>query len=732
MGKYLRCMSLTPHLPLDYARDKHLQRRPRLILLLLLGCVSLTTTAQTDTLNRDGTEDDFQQQLIEDVATNLGDETDEFAFNAAFDLLETYRKRPLNLNRATYDQLLETLLLTPIQITQLLAYRDRMNGFISPYELQVIPSMTLDDIRRVMPYLRIGGELDDVKVPLGRMLREGNREFYLRWSRNLETARGYEIGPDEGTQFYLGSPDRLYTRFRSRFGNKMSVGFTAEKDPGEAFFAENNRRRGFDFYSAHFYVRGLGRTVKALAVGDFNISFGQGLVLYTGFGFGKSSQTTNIARGGQVLRPYTSVNEFSFLRGVATTLGLGEKAELTLFASRKGRTANVVNPVDTLEVDPDLFTVSSLNLSGFNRTPNEVADRNAITQTSFGGSLQLQPHRRLRVGVNVLSESLSQPLELADRVYNRFFFQGTDLLNGSVDYRYRLRNFTFFGEMAASRNLTIGQEQTGFAHMHGLMLGLNRFADLSVLYRDYGVEYQSLNARPFGETASGRNERGLYFGLELRPGTHWRVNAYYDLFQFPFFRFNVDAPDTGHEYRFRLTYWRKRKLETYLELRSETKGFRLSGEIIDPVIPRTRFQGRLHFGYKITPTLEWRSRIDAGFTEDAGDGRQEGIMLFQDFHYRPRGAWSVSARLAVFDTDGYDVRFYQYENGLLYNARVVPYYGRGTRTFLLLRYKGIRKLTLEGRLAQTFFADGREVGSGLEATGGPRRTEVGAQVIWRF
>lgn len=706
--------------------------RPRPLLFLLLTLFWLGASAQTEPHSTDGTEDDFQQQLIEDIANNAGDDTDEFAFNAAFELLETYRKRPLNLNRASYDELLETLLLSPIQISQILEYRDRMNGFISPYELQVIPSITLDDIRRVQPYFRIGGELDDIQVPIGRMISEGNRELYVRWNRNLETARGYEIEPNDETQYYLGSPDRLYTRFRSRYGKKMSIGFTAEKDPGEAFFAGNNKSRGFDYYSAHLYLSGLNRTVKAVAIGDYNISFGQGLVLYTGFGFGKSSQTTNIARGGQTLRPYTSVNEFSFLRGVATTLAFGKKTELTLFGSRKGRTANIINAIDTLEIDPDLFAVSSLNLTGFNRTPNEVEDRNSITQTSFGASLKYRANQHFQIGINVLSEHLSQPLDLVDRVYNRFFFQGTDLTNGSIDYRYRLRNFTFFGEMAVSRNTTPGSDQQGFAQMHGLMLGLNRYADFSVLYRNYGVEYQSLNARPFGETSTGRNEEGLYFGLELRPGAHWRINAFYDIFRFPYFRFNVDTPDQGHEYRLRLTYWQKRKMETYLELRSETRGFGLSGEIIDPVIPRTRFQGRLHFGYKITPYLEWRSRIDAGFTDDVSRGRQTGVTVFQGLHFRPRGPWSLSGRIALFDTDGFDVRFYQYENGLLYNARVVPYFGRGTRSFLLARYSGIRRLTIEGRVAQTFFTDGREVGTGLEATGGPKRTEVGAQVIWRF
>ena len=194
-------------------------------------------------------------------------------------------------------------------------------------------------------------------------------------------------------------------------------------------------------------------------------------------------------------------------------------------------------------------------------------------------------------------------------------------------------------------------------------------------------------------------------------------------------------PDRGHEYRLRVTYWQKRKLDSYLEVRSETRGATTQGAVfdnLDAVTKGTRFLGRLHFGYQISPTLEWRSRIDAGFTDSGAKARQVGTMLYQDLIYKPAGPWSVTGRFAVFDTDGFDVRFYQYENGLLYNARIIPYYGQGTRAFLLLRYKGIRGLTLEARIARTAFSDGRELGSGLERTGKSTRTDIGTQVVWRF
>ena len=714
---------------------------------LLVGCLLLGASfahAQRDSLPEVPLEEDERlRQLVEDVLANTEEDTDEFSFNAVFEQLAAYRRRPLNLNKATYDDLAGLFLLTDVQIGQILDYRDQVGDFLAVYELQVIPSLDVETIRTLAGFVRTGGDLDDVKTPIPRMLVDGNREFYLRWQRRLETARGYEIGPETGaTNYYLGSPDRLYARYRHRYGNKLSYGVTMEKDPGEAFFAENNRKRGFDFYSAHLYLKDYNRTVRAVALGDYTVGFGQGLILFTGFGFGKSSQTTNVARSGPALRPYTSVNELSFYRGAATTIRLAEPLELTAFASRRGINGNriaTVTRLDTVEQEVLTANVSSLNVSGFNRTPNETVDRNAVQMLNFGGSLRYRPNSRLQLGVNLLTTNFDNKLlRLRRDPYLQPLFQGDRLVNASVDYRYRLRNFTFFGEVAGSRNGSDGQpSDVRGAQLHGVLLGLDRYTDFAVVYRNYGVGYQALAARPFGESNGGRNEEGLYFGLTLRPGNHWRINAYYDLFRFPYLRFNVDAPSRGHEYRLRVTYWQKRKLDTYVELRSETKGFGTDGDEteftnLDPVVPRTRFQGRLHFGYKVTSALEWRSRLDAGFTEDPLNGRETGIMLLQDLHYRPRGPLSFSARLAFFNTADYDVRFYQYENGLLYNARVLPYYGRGTRSFLLVRYKGIRNLTVEGRIAQTYNTDGRTFGDGLEATGRPQRTEVGLQLIWRY
>ena len=382
--------------------------------------------------------------------------------------------------------------------------------------------------------------------------------------------------------------------------------------------------------------------------------------------------------------------------------------------------------------------MTSLSLSGYHRTLNELEDRRRVGQFTYGGNLRYRPLRRLDLALNFVGDHLSMPLLPREQPYNRYYFRGTDLGNLSLDYKYRYRNFSFFGEVAGAVLCcgTAAQAGTnGLAMLHGLNIGLDPKADLVLVYRNYAPDYRSLSARPFGESAGGRNETGVYLGLELRPAIRWRVNAYVDVWRHPWLRYTIDAPSSGREYRFRLTYTVKRKLDAYLEARSEIKGYGIDGGDdlrLDPVVDRTRFQARFHTGYRLTSALEWRSRLDIGYTEDPLKGQQNGAMLFQDIHYRPLGPLSVSARVAVFATPGYDVRFYEYENGLTYNARVLPYYGEGLRSFLLLRYKGIRRLTLEARIARTQTTDGTTLGSGWEATDKTHRTEVAGQVIWRW
>ncbi len=273
------------------------------------------------------------------------------------------------------------------------------------------------------------------------------------------------------------------------------------------------------------------------------------------------------------------------------------------------------------------------------------------------------------------------------------------------------------------------------ATLHGLLLGLDRRADLALLFRHYPRDYVALNANPFAATSGARNETGLYLGLELRPARQWTLNAYVDLWRHPWLRFDADAPSRGREFRGRLTYYRKRRLRAYLELRDKTVERNAPGRqgAVAYLLPHRLLQMRLHLAYHPSRALELRNRLDWGFAYNAVEGRRTGFVLLQDVLFRPMEfPFSFTARIAFFDTDDYDIRFYHYENNLLYNFSIPPYYHRGTRFYLNLRYRPLPVLTLELRFAQTYWAGRETIGSGLETIDGPVRTELSAQVKYQF
>ncbi|MCB0640960.1 MAG: helix-hairpin-helix domain-containing protein, partial [Phaeodactylibacter sp.] len=509
---------------------------------------------------------------------------------------------------------------------------------------------------------------------------------------------------------------------------------------GEAFFTGSNPQ-GFDFYSAHLFLRNYKEWLKALALGDYSVSFGQGLILQLGYANGKSGFTTDVARLNRTLNPYTSVNEASFFRGGAATLHFFDHLDLTVFGSVRQLDGNVVAEEDLEIDDPVEVNLSSLYNSGLHRTPSEIEDEGAVRNVTTGGSIKYKTDR-WHLAANAVYDQLDISLMPRPQVYNRFYFSGNQLLNTSLDYAVRLGNLRFFGETARSSN-------NAYATLNGLLIGLDRNMDLSIVQRAFDRDFQTLRGNPLAETAGVRNEQGLYLGTEIRLSKTWRLNAYMDLFKHPWLRFNIDAPTTGYEWLGRITYYQKRKLEIYAQVRNEVK-YRnaVNNETkIDYTLPTQRLSTRLQFSYILSKAVELRSRLSVNSYNDGLLEQPEfGYLLYQDIIYKPLGPLSFTARYAVFRTDSFNARLYAYENDLLYSFSIPAYFNTGTRFYLNLRYKGIRNLTLEARFAQSYFQDGNLlsekgattptmpniIGSGLDEIEGNTRTELKFQLKYKF
>ncbi len=660
---------------------------------------------------------------IEDILIGDAEGDIDFQMTTQFEHLEFYLRRPLDLNAADYEQLTELGLLSELQVMQLLDYRQRLGPLIAPEELQAIPSFDLASIYRILPFVRVGRGLDDIQMPLHRMALAGRNELYLRSTRVLEQQAGYR--GDEPA--YLGNPFRVYARYRHNYENKLSYGITLEKDPGEPWYYPG-KIYGFDFISAHFYVRDYSRRLRALAIGDYGVSMGQGLILFSGFGGGKSAFVMNIRRSARTLRPYTSLDENNFFRGGAITLGLTNELEITAFASYRQRDANVVfTALDTLDSEDTRALITSFQLTGFHRTEREIEQKNAIKET-LGGAVLRYSRNRFRASANVLYTQFEAPLVRDSRPYNYFRFQNDRLLNASLDYTFMIRNINFFGESAMSDN-------GGMATVNGMLIGLDKMVDLSLLFRHLGRDFQAMNNNPFTESAQGQNETGLYLGLQITPNRKWQFSAYMDTWKHPWLMFNSSGPSQGSEYLARITYRERRRMEAYIQWRHEVKDWNYRGpdDKINKLGQRQRTYFRIHAGNQISRQVELRSRAEAGRYQLADNQPSLGFLLYQDVILRPIDfPLSVTARFAIFHTDDFNSRLYAFENDILQSFSIPAYYGRGTRYYINLRYRGIRNLVLEARFAQTRRTDVTSIGTGHEATGKPTRTEVKAQAKWSF
>ncbi len=659
--------------------------------------------------------------LIEDIIEQTEEES-EFDYNTQFEQLSFYVENPLNINQATENQLNDLGLLSALQVQSILQYRQEIGKLIAIYELQAIPNLDLATIQKIRPYVMVSQTLDDFNVSLKDQLTKGTHQLIARTQQVLESKVGYQLN-DFQTIPYQGSPQQFYLRYRYNYGTNLSYGITMEKDAGEDFFTGSNPL-GFDYYSGHFYLKNINSTIKAITIGDFEARFGQGLIAWSGFGFGKGAFVTNIKRIGRSLQAYSSVNEVNFLRGIGTTLALGKNVEATIFSSIRQRDANIT-ALDTSDIDPDILEISSLQTTGLHRTINEIEDENAIQQWTSGVQVKYIS-RKGHFAINSIYHQLNAELQVSAQLYNQYRFQGNNLLNMSFDYNYSFRNFHFFGETALSDN-------NALATTNGVLIGLDKSVDLALLYRNFEKDFHTLLTNSFSEASGTTNEEGMYLGVSIHPNRRWNLSIYYDAWRYPWLRFGVDAPSVGHEYLIQLEHKPNKKTQLYARLRQEVKQVNAVDNDIpmDFLVNRIRTQGRLHFSTQLTDGLTLRSRAEISQFKRGNEPQKNGFLLYQDLIYK-KGNWQFSTRYALFDTDDFDTRIYAYENDIRFAFSVPAYYYKGNRFYLNIKYKLPKNITLETRFAQTRLTNRSTFGSGLEEIDGNTRTEVKGQVLWKF
>ena len=669
------------------------------------------------------------QRRIETIAEQLGEGDEALDYNTLLDELIIFSENPVNLNTAKYDELLALPILDDIAVANLLTHIEKHGKLLNIYELQAVDGFSNELIHQLELFIKISDNPEALTFSFKEMMKEGEHELVFRYQQVLNEQVGYSaiedsILAENPNRRYLGSPQKYWARYRFRYSNKVSWGLTMEKDAGEEFF-KGSMKQGFDFYSGHLFVQNMG-VVKQAALGDFQAQFGQGLVFWSGLAFGKSSDGVSIKRNAQGLRPYTSVDENRFLRGGGATLKFG-KVEFTAFGSYKLIDGNITISKDTLEEQEE--TVSSIFSSGFHRTPGELQDRQSISEAVYGGNVSFKS-RRLSVGFTGVGYQFSNPIQRSDNLYNIYEFSGKQNSNFGLDYSYIFRNFHFFGEFAMSQNL-------GFATTHGLFMTIDPRVTITAMVRHLEPKYQALYANAVTENSRMNNETGYYLGFNITPFKSWYVRGFFDLFRFPWLRFQTNGLSFGYEAIGQLGYRPNRNLEIYFRFRQKNRELNEPASISEAAIrgieDELRSYYRLDFQYSLNKEIKLRSRVEYSRYRRGERDVEQGYLMYQDVIYSPTSfPLSFSARLAYFDTESFNARIFAFENDVLYAYSFPSYYYRGVRSYITLRYRIYRGIDAWFRVANTFFSNRDHVGSGLEETPKNTRTDIKVQLRFKF
>lgn len=584
----------------------------------------------------------FVNLSLDEIVLDIYNAKAEFG-EVDFEQLQTdlyaLHESPIDLNNTSDEELSQLYFLSPQQIDDILMYADR-HPFESLYELRMIPSLTDYEIRDLLPFVKITRSRDHETTTIfpKEVFTHAQHELLARVdARNIE---GYS-----GT-------DPIYTQLRYRFDYRRRVLFGAQLRRPVGGLAQDLE------YGAYLQLSDIAPHLHTLVAGNFQASFGQGLVLAPVFHSGKSMYVTSVGQQTNGLRYYSFVDGEG-LHGTGATLrwNWGKTTRLDVSA---------------------LYSMKRANDSTWHHL--------------VGANLTLR-HKRLELQLTAIENIWSDSIHpYRNAKYNQHYFRGRNQAVLGASFRYNHGWFDVFGEFAAAQN-----QNWGFGTMVGSRFYPTNGVSLVALYRYYSPWFDNALGYAFSETSRINDENGGYIGIELSRWKNWHISCYGDVFYFSGYKYGLgDATKTiGYDALIDIRYngiTSSRNNDWYISLRARAKQKGIS-----------TYAARLTFDWQ---QGGWSLRT----TADANYVQSYGISLAQDIaydftpytlHHTPL---SIRLRLQGFDAREWNNRIYCYEHDVLYAFSIPAVYGLGGRAYVCLRWQIIPQLALYFRLSETVYA----------------------------
>ena len=586
--------------------------------------------------------------------------------------LYTLHESPIDLNNTSDEELTQLYFLSPQQIDAILAYAYR-HPFESLYELRLIPELADYEIRDLLPFVYINrAALNSETINTDALYA---KEIFAKAHHELLTridARNIEAY--EGT-------DPIYTQFRYRFDFRRRVTFGVQLRRPAGGFARDLQ------YGAYLQLNDITPHLHTLVAGNFQASFGQGLVLAPVFHAGKSMYVTSVGQQREGLRYYSSVDGEG-LHGAGATL----RWEW--------------NKTTRLDVSA-LYSMRRANDSTWHHL--------------LGANLTLR-HKKLQVELTAIENLWSDSIHpYTNAKYNRHYFRGRNQAVIGASFRYNHGWFDMFGEVATAQNYKrfeealngeankpINSPNWGIGTIVGCRFYPTSGLSLLALYRYYSPYFDNALGYAFSETSRLGDENGGYLGFDITRLRNWRFIGYGDIFYFSGYKYGLgDATRTlGYDAMAEIQYsWSKHPSfqggdggRLSLRLRARQKG-------------DATYSTRAQFDW-VQGSWSLRTTAEANIIPSKlstlNSQLTYGYTIFQDISYslplREGRGLGLRLRLQGFDAREWANRIYTYEHDVLYAYSIPAVYGLGGRAYLCLRWQIIPQLALYFRASETVYA----------------------------
>ena len=654
--------------------------------------------------------ENLMEEVLEDLSVNndINNSVNSLNWENELEELSNRLQEPVNLNSATREQLEQFPFLSDIQIEHLLAYIYIHGQMETIYELQLVEELDRQTIQYLLPFVCIKAINNEPAFRWKTMLKDagryGKNEVLTRLDIPFYKRKGYE-------HTYLGPSVYNSVKYTFRYRDQLYAGGVAEKDAGEPFAALHNRY-GYDYYSFYLLLQNCGR-LKLLAVGNYRLSFGQGLVMSTDYLMGKTIYASSFNNRSTGIKRHSSTDEYNYFRGVATTVALTKRLSVSAFYSHRN--------MDGVVTDGE---ITSVYKTGLHRSRKEADKKNLLTSQLTGGNVSYQQNH-IRLGITGVYYVFNRPYEPELTGYSKYNIHGNHFYNLGIDYAYRWRRFSFQGETA------IGKQ--GWASLNRLQYSPVQDIQFMLIHRFYSYDYWAMYAHSFGEGSTVQNEQGYYVGLETTPFSHWRFFVSFDLFSFPWKKYRINKPSRGTDGLIQATFTPRTNLSMYLKYRYKQKERDLTGSKGTLTLPIFHHQLRYRLNYSLNDVFSSRTTLDYNHFHSQDRAATKGYQVTQMISSQlPWTRLFADVQGSYFSTDDYDSRVYVSEKGLLYTFYTPSFQGRGFRCAVRLRYEPNEHWMFITKFGETVYLDRNEIGSGNDLIFGNKKADVQMQLRIKF